>query len=91
MQLIDPSHPFYRPLWRRILIVAVCLGWAAVEALTREPFWAILVGAVGIYAAWMLLLNFNPIPTETASGAVAAADEDDKANDQKADDEKRDG
>ena len=60
MQLIDPSHPFYRPLWRRVLIVAVCLGWAVVEGVTSEPFWALLVGAVGIYAAWMLLVNFDP-------------------------------
>jgi hypothetical protein len=89
MQLIDPNHPFYRPLWRRVLIVAVCLGWAVVEGVTSEPFWALLVGAVGIYAAWMLLVNFDPKPPETASEVVAGTDEDE--DEKTIDGEKRDG
>jgi hypothetical protein len=68
MQLIDPKHRFYRPLYVRIAIVAVCLGWAIVEATVGEPIWGIAVGAVGVYAAWMLLLNYTPSPEE----AVAA-------------------
>ncbi len=81
MQLIDPNHTFYRPLWRRVVIVAICLSWAIVEASTSEPFWAILVGAVGIYAAWTLLLNFNPQAPE--SEAAAAAADDDAGNSDK--------
>jgi hypothetical protein len=88
MQLIEPNHPFYRPLWRRAVIVAVCLGWAVVEVSTGEPFWAILVGAVGIYAAWVLLVNYDPKPPEPAS--APAADDDDE--DEKIDDgDRRDG
>ncbi|KAA0700618.1 hypothetical protein DTW90_02925 [Neorhizobium sp. P12A] len=90
MQLIDPNHPFYKSLWRRILIVAVCLGWAVIEASTREPFWAVLVGAVGIYAAWMLLLNFDPKPPESASEPAVADDEDDDGENA-GNSEKRDG
>ncbi len=78
MQLIDPTHPFYRPLWVRVLIVAICLGWTIVEASTSEPFWAVLIGAVGIYAAWMLLVNFNPMPVEKvgATGEDKAGEPD---------------
>jgi len=75
MQLIDPNHPFYRPLWIRIAIVAVCLGWAIVEASTREPFWAIIVGALGIYSAYKLLLTFSPQPLEGPDATATAADE----------------
>ncbi len=75
MHLIDSSHPFYRPLWRRVVIVAICLGWAVIEAATGGPFWAVIVGGVGIYAAWMLLLNFDPKPLETA---IAVAPDDDE-------------
>jgi len=60
MQLIDPNHPVYRPRWVRLLVVGVCLGWAAIEAVTGAPFWAVVVGALGLYAAWVLLLTFNP-------------------------------
>jgi hypothetical protein len=62
MQLIDPNHPAYRPLWGRILIVAVCFGWAAVELVTGDPFWAVLSGGAGAYAAYVLFWTFNPKP-----------------------------
>lgn len=75
MQLIDPKHKFYRPLYIRIAIVAVCLGWAIVEATTGEPIWGIAVGAVGVYAAWMLLLNYTP-----STDDVAAPDRREDAN-----------
>lgn len=56
--LIDPRHPFYRPLWRRVLIVAVPLGWAAVEVSAGAPFWGMLFAAIGFYALWVLVLRF---------------------------------
>lgn len=60
MQLIDPAHPFYRPLWRRIAIVAMCAGWFAFELfLSRDPLFTVLTGAVTVYSAWMLLANWK--------------------------------
>jgi hypothetical protein len=81
MHLIDPNHPFYRPLWRRVLIVAACLGWAVVEASTRQPFWAVIVGGMGIYAGWMLLLNFDPKPPEEPAATVVDDDDNDERRD----------
>ena len=85
MQLIDPSHPLYKPLWVRILIVAVCFGWAAVESFGPQPFWAVISGALGAHAAWMLLLNFKPQPP---AAAVEVAPQDDAEDDTPADDKK---
>ena len=79
MQLIDPSHPIYKPLWVRILIVAVCFGWAAVETLGSQPFWAMLSGALGAYSAWMLLLNFKPQPPAAKVEAPPQDDADERA------------
>jgi hypothetical protein len=28
MKFFDLQHPFYKPLWIRVLITALCLGWA---------------------------------------------------------------
>ncbi|PZM13916.1 hypothetical protein [Rhizobium tubonense] len=75
MQLIDPDHSFYRPLWIRIAIVAVCLGWAIIEASTSEPFWAIIVGALGIYSAYKLLLTYTPPPLKEETETTVAAGE----------------
>jgi hypothetical protein len=70
MQLIDPNHSFYRPLWIRVAIVAVCFGWAIVEVTTGEPFWAILVGALGVYSAYKLLVTFSPQVLEAPTAAA---------------------
>ncbi len=41
---------FYRPLWIRVAIVAVCTIWALFEYLNGSPGWAMLFGAVGAWA-----------------------------------------
>lgn len=58
----DLDHPFFIPLWRRVLIVAVCLGWAVLEVIwiRGSPIWPMLFGAVGLYAGWHFFFNFNP-------------------------------
>lgn len=55
--MIDPNHPFYEPLWRRLLIPVICAIWASFELYTGEPFWAIIVGAMGLYATYKLFLE----------------------------------
>lgn len=64
MKIIDPDHPFYRPLWRRLAIVGVTLAWACVEAWTGATGWAVFFFAVAVYAAWMLLVNYRPKPDD---------------------------
>ena len=34
-KFIDTDHPMLRPLWVRILLVAICLGWAVFEFTAR--------------------------------------------------------
>ena len=55
--LVDPNHPFFRPLWVRVLSVLLPLLWAGVEASTGAIFWAILFGATGIYLFVALFVN----------------------------------
>ncbi|NNU80851.1 DUF3329 domain-containing protein [Halovulum dunhuangense] len=60
MKFLDPGNPFYRPLWRRVVIVAVCLGWAAVEFSRGANAWGALFLAAGLFAAWSLLIAWRP-------------------------------
>ncbi|MCR4268785.1 DUF3329 domain-containing protein [Nitratireductor sp. ZSWI3] len=60
MQLLDPGHPFFRPLWRRVAVVAACLGWGLFEFVSGGPFWGVLFTGAGVYAAWVLLIAFAP-------------------------------
>lgn len=60
MQLIDPAHPFYRPLWRRVVIVAVTAGWFGFELLAgASQMWAVIAGAVFAYTTWILLYTWK--------------------------------
>ena len=57
MALIDPEHPFYRPLWVRVAIVGVCLAWAALEFFIGAPFWGALFGGAGLYAGYVFFMD----------------------------------
>lgn len=52
MNILDPHHPFFRPLWRRVLTVAIPVAWGVFELLSGAVFWALLFLAAGGYAAW---------------------------------------
>jgi len=52
MKFLDPAHPYFRPLWVRILVVAVALLWAIAELIFGSPGWAIVFAAAGLYALW---------------------------------------
>lgn len=64
MKIIDADHPFFRPLWRRVAVVVVCLAWAVFEFSNGQGFWATAFGALALYSGWVLLITFNPAEEE---------------------------
>ncbi|MBP2233798.1 hypothetical protein J2Z31_000288 [Sinorhizobium kostiense] len=60
IKFIDPDHPFYRPLWIRLLIVALCAAWTAVEFYGGQPLWGMIFLAVTAYAGAALLIFYRP-------------------------------
>jgi hypothetical protein len=57
VKIIDPDHPFFAPLWRRWATVLFALFWAAVELSMGSPGWAVLFGAAGAYAFYVLIMQ----------------------------------
>ncbi|PZR00080.1 MAG: hypothetical protein DI533_05595 [Cereibacter sphaeroides] len=57
MQFLDPNHPFFARPWVRWATAIAPLAWAAVELYSGNPGWAILFGAAGAYAFWMLIIK----------------------------------
>ncbi len=55
--MFDLNHPFFRPLWVRVTVVLVCLGWAIFEFATGTPFWGTLFAGLGIYCGWQFFLS----------------------------------
>ncbi len=64
MQLIDPQHKFYRPLWVRLLVVGICGAWFCLEVIMGASFWVVIMGALTAYTSWVLLIRFQPAPEE---------------------------
>lgn len=58
--MFDLDDPFYRPLWLRLLLVGLVLGWAAFEFASGAPFFGVIFAAIGAYAAWRFFVTFNP-------------------------------
>jgi hypothetical protein len=60
MNFLGLRHPFFRPLWRRLLTVALVLGWALFELSGGHLLWAGLFGGLGILAAVEFFLLYDP-------------------------------
>ena len=57
--MFDASHPFYRPLWRRVAIVAITAGWAVIEYRNDAPIWALLFAAISAWCAWFFFVVYK--------------------------------
>lgn len=59
---MTPTHrdPWFAPLYRRIVVIGVCLGWLALEASAGERIWTWIALAVTGYAVWALLIAYRP-------------------------------
>ncbi len=55
--MLDFSHPFFRPTWRRWVVVVLCLGMALFDFLNQNIFWAVVFGGLGSVALWMLFFD----------------------------------
>jgi hypothetical protein len=56
----DSEHPFFRPRWRRIVLVVFCAAWAVFEFWNGQAFWGTLAVGMAAYGAWEFLWNYAP-------------------------------
>jgi hypothetical protein len=59
-KLFDLQHPWFIPLYRRVIVTLVCAGWTVVEALMGGPFWVILFGGLTALCAYNFFYDFKP-------------------------------
>ncbi|PKR88135.1 hypothetical protein CXZ10_16940 [Pleomorphomonas diazotrophica] len=72
----DLNHPFYRPLWRRVLLVAVTGAWATYENfVVKDPMWMVLTAGIFVYAAWVFLIKWVDPADKPAEITGPVADE----------------
>ena len=66
---------FFRPLWRRVAVTAVCVVWAALELWHGEQLWIVITLGLTAYAVWSFFIAFDRTP------AKAPPAQDDKGDD----------
>ncbi len=55
----EQQHPFYKPLWRRVAIVAVIVFWLGFEIYQEsDGLWIGLAGAMLAYAVYTFFLTW---------------------------------
>lgn len=59
-RLFNLNDPWFRPLWRRVAVTGVALGWGLFELASGSGGFGVLFLALGAYAAWSFFATFNP-------------------------------
>ena len=67
-RLLDLQHPFFRPLWRRVVITAICLLWGLFEFAQGAPVWGVLFLGLGAICAWEFFVAFDPRTPDEKEG-----------------------
>ena len=64
----EQQHPFYKPLWRRVVIVAVIVFWVGFEFyMGQRGLWLALAVGMLIYAVYTFFLTWpKDEPTDDA-------------------------
>ncbi|MBB4004371.1 hypothetical protein [Aurantimonas endophytica] len=70
----EAQHPFYRPLWVRITIVAVVIGWSVLEWVNDEPIWGVLTAGIAAWGIWMFFITYDPDAPRAADDATRPAE-----------------
>jgi hypothetical protein len=63
----EQASPFYKPLWRRIVITAVVAIWLAVEVYYNNGLWIAIACAMLGYAIWTFFLSWPKTPPDDTS------------------------
>lgn len=71
MSLFEVRTPFFRPLWRRVVATAICLGWALFELASGSAFWAVLFGGAGAVLFFQFFIAFDKGPQQVEVEAEA--------------------
>ena len=57
--LSSKPHPWFVPLYRRVIVMAFCVAWLIFELVGEQSFWLVIVGAINGYAVWEFFLGPN--------------------------------
>ena len=75
MKLIDLEHPFFEPVWIRVLVVVICMGWGLFEFANAAVLWGIFFCGIGLICAY----RFSVIDYAAIADAAKEPPQNDEA------------
>ena len=57
MKIFDFDHPFYDPLWVRLLIITIVFGWSVFEYVIGEPIWSVVFLVAGVWCTYCFFFS----------------------------------
>jgi len=63
----DVQSAFFIPLWRRIIVVVLTLGWGIFEFVSGSGTWGGLFVGAGLYCAHQFFIAFDPPAPDKAA------------------------
>ena len=64
LKSLELRHPFFVPIWRRILLVLILGFWTMLEGLMGNQIWTLFVAGIGVYSIYVFFFNFV-LPEDT--------------------------
>lgn len=56
----EADNAFFRPLWRRVALLAVVAVWFGYEAMfVGEPMWMMISGGMFAYGVWTYIIRWR--------------------------------
>ena len=63
MAFVNKNDVFYRPLWRRVAIVASTALWSLFEIFyAQSGFWSVIAVAVFAFSLWTFIISWKDQP-----------------------------
>lgn len=57
-------HPFFNPLWRRVVTVLVCILWGLFELANGAVAWATMFIGIGLFAGWVFFFDWHHVDSD---------------------------
>jgi len=64
LKSLELRHPFFVPIWRRVLLVLILGFWTILEGLMGNQIWTLFVASIGVYSTYVFFFNFV-LPEDT--------------------------
>lgn len=74
-EAFDVRHPWFKPVWTRILVTGLTIAWATVEFMNGNNIWAIVFGAAGAYLVWAFFVDWQDPEPDLKDETTSEGDE----------------